>query len=851
MRDDSSFFRHRVFSSKRGGIFKIVFILFILIALASAIGIIKIKFMVGEQLRLTIMPEYYETSAISPGNVTFDTNVKLYNKFMCEASCNYTLMDMSDNVLLDSGTFYSEAFKVEHYSRTIPLTYNGYGTSLYLYTVQCVNNYTTVCPANQDMLIRKSLMAVSYRPSEAQLSASRYLKEAYPAALQNFVSASKNILVSGKILEALPLALDKSMYFTLEAQRSSVDDNIGRLITIWRTDDYLQAKSYWDDNGVAEKSQSMLSNSVSYKDSLYKAVDDHNFLLDEFSGSYPLLMEYREFLSLNEGLSYMDSSEQAQILHFIMKSNSIIDAFNYERYNFTQVSYNAMDLRSAIKDVDNMILENANKGLIENYMPLYVYSNIFCMLDENSVLCQNDFSMYPQNVSEALEKFENVCTIASDINDESRASDKLSNKLSNGTDSVMALALQYKLLLDYEFMLSQSAVAHDSDNPEFLPSASIALSTYKDYISNTLADEYGIIDIEEIIGGLDDMGNDTSNITLGENNLLLDDVYDISRYCSSESDVKIPELLEITAKHYAIPAFEEPEIMTTQVPESVPQCCIYDRCQSCEKHNDNNPLIMLHGHSFNKEIDAYRAIESFDGFEYAFMADNLYFLTGMLVQGTNSTAGILGRYVVPAAVKPTYYLETYNELFGLTVSESKDENIDTYALRLKESIDYVLYVTGNDKVDIVAHSMGGLVTRRYIQIFGMDKVDTVILIGTPNNGINDKTYGLCKIFGADEECEDMRGSGLFIKKLNDPSNQPDMSKMYLVIGKGCDTEGADGDGVVTADSVMIEGVPMQNILYTEGDCEEIGGFHRQLLNVDKYPEVYAFVKEKLEENADR
>ena len=831
---------HRIILDKKGGILKILFILFILFAIAAAIGIVKIEFMVGEQLRLTIMPEYYEETAVSQNNVTFETDIKLYNKFLCEASCNYTLTDMSNNVLLDSGSFASKAFKVEHYSRDIPLTYNGYGTNLYLYKVECVNNYTTVCPANQNAIVRKSLMVVSYKPSEEQFSSLKYLNETYPLVLQNFVSSSKNVITSGKILDALAFPFDTKKYSGLEMERDSLDDGIGELLSIWRTEDYTSAKSYLDNGNMLTRSQSLLESSKSYEDYLYQSVNNHNFLLEEISKKYPMLEDYAAILSLNTDLSYLNSSEQASVLHFLMKSNTIISTLNSENYNFTTLSSDALELKNAVADIDSMIIRKANYGLMENNIPLYVYSSMLCTLGEDSGLCQEDFSMYPETVGETLKKFDNICTIASEIQHESGSSSKLSNR----TDSIKTLALQYRKLLDYELMISQEATFHNA-GPEYMPTASVILPIYKNYIINTLRDEYNITDIESEMAGLNVVPSD---ITLNKESLLLDDVYDIVKSCNSDSGIKIPRIMDITAKHYFIPTFEEPEVMTTGAPEAVPQCCIYDKCQSCEKHNQKNPLIMLHGHSFNKDIDAYRAIESFDGFEYAFMRDNLYFLTGMMVSGTGSTAGILGRYSVPVAVKPTYYLEIYNELFGLTVSESKDENIDTYALRLKESIDYVLYMTGNDKVDIVAHSMGGLVTRRYLQIFGTKNVGTVILIGTPNKGINENKYKLCKIFGADNECADMRSDGLFIKKLNDPLNQPDMDKMYLVIGKGCDTEGVDGDGIVTADSVMVQGVPEKNILYVEGECSEIGGFHRQLLNVYQHPEVYEFVKEKLGES---
>ncbi len=53
---------------------------------------------------------------------------------------------------------------------------------------------------------------------------------------------------------------------------------------------------------------------------------------------------------------------------------------------------------------------------------------------------------------------------------------------------------------------------------------------------------------------------------------------------------------------------------------------------------------------------------------------------------------------------------------------------------LKDRVDEILLQTGAEKVDIVAHSLGGLLTKYYIKHFGEDKVDKFVDIGTPHFG---------------------------------------------------------------------------------------------------------------------
>ncbi|MFA4873292.1 MAG: LamG-like jellyroll fold domain-containing protein [Patescibacteria group bacterium] len=68
----------------------------------------------------------------------------------------------------------------------------------------------------------------------------------------------------------------------------------------------------------------------------------------------------------------------------------------------------------------------------------------------------------------------------------------------------------------------------------------------------------------------------------------------------------------------------------------------------------------------------------------------------------------------------------------------RQDNAQSAAQYLVPIIDEAKSRTGQSKVDIVAHSMGGLVARSYIQSAGYrNDVDQLLLIGTPNQGSSD------------------------------------------------------------------------------------------------------------------
>jgi len=89
--------------------------------------------------------------------------------------------------------------------------------------------------------------------------------------------------------------------------------------------------------------------------------------------------------------------------------------------------------------------------------------------------------------------------------------------------------------------------------------------------------------------------------------------------------------------------------------------------------------------------------------------------------------------LIAAGYKENSLNEEKPTLFTLPYDWRQDNNIT--AGLLKEKIQQVKEITGSDKVDIIAHSMGGLVTRSYVE--GSDyqnDIDQVIFLGTPHQG---------------------------------------------------------------------------------------------------------------------
>ena len=877
-------------------------IIFLFIALLL---LLKINFMIGEQLRMTLTPEYSEKNSSSPNNVSLGLDVKLYNKFVCVAVCNFTLTDLSHNMLLYNGSFNSKAYKNKHQSFDISIKDYGYGTNIYLYTVECVNIKTTFCPSTDDALVRKSLLAVNYEPSIEQTSSLNYSLEKYLAISKNIVDSSIMLREIDKVTSLVNISFDTQNYSATKSNLELLNKDVGTMLTIWRTSDYSTVKKFIITKNLVDRSNSIKTNALAYVYYLNNTINEHNSLIIRVKEIHSSLEDYRS-VSLNivlprsaplfyPGMNYtsqisvissFNASLRKNMLDSIVAGNTIIDNLNIGEYIYAPTYFDTLQLDTTINNLNPNIINATLLRLSEQSPAIYIYSNMLCIINntiKNNIsannfvtddICNDYYAsgtghivINLQNISEASLSLDRACTRSRIIvnnsidwnSEENYANTNSSANYSLGesglsiNDSLETLLLQYKLLIDYE-----SANINNAGYPR------VVMALYKNYIQNSLIRIYNISNPEEL---LQEHTFNSSLLTFSKNNIILSDVRYINESCRENPSYlyynndatlityppshsnNIPYLSDITFSKYIMPVInfsDSSDISTIMPPDIVRQCCMYTMCQSCEKKSSKNPLILLHGHSFNFKTNAYQSIEIFDNFEKKFSEDKLYYLSGIPIPGKDVTFGILGNYYIPMISKPTYYVETYNDLLGLTSEDSKKDNIDTYALRLSESIDYTLQITGSNKVDIVAHSMGGLVLRRYTQIFGTTKLGKVILIATPNKGISDSKYTLCKIFGSVTECDNMRTDGIFIKKLNDFSNQPIIDNLYLVIGRGCDTDSGDGDGVVLVNNSLLPNVPERNILYVDGKCSGTKLLHNDLLNIAEYPQVYNFVKSKLE-----
>jgi pimeloyl-ACP methyl ester carboxylesterase len=89
------------------------------------------------------------------------------------------------------------------------------------------------------------------------------------------------------------------------------------------------------------------------------------------------------------------------------------------------------------------------------------------------------------------------------------------------------------------------------------------------------------------------------------------------------------------------------------------------------------------------------------------------------------------------------FLSLVEKLEGIGFEEDEDLytfpydwrlDIESLALELKNRVDQIKSQRGVEKVDVISHSMGGLILKKYVKDYGEHSIDKFIDIGTPHRG---------------------------------------------------------------------------------------------------------------------
>ncbi|MBI2101259.1 alpha/beta fold hydrolase [Candidatus Woesearchaeota archaeon] len=811
----------------------------------------KINFLLGNELIVSLNPP--EKSLImhygDKSRIGFD--VSIGNAAYCKASCSYSFTDRSANSVIDKGEFILKSQQHIAKSYEVSVKRLGSGQDIYSFDVQCRSIRSFLCLTRGDEKSRSSLVTLNYDLTETEKELKKTLGQNVTELLEQL--AASDVMLQQLSQKYFELA-HKANLLNLSSRKAEIDDAYGKtrlsienLRSVWSVENYTKLSKMFNESFFAS-----LDNIKKSIDGMDKDIDNvillHNELLSRLGEMGRNLNELNEFISSLEGNKVL-TEFSINIAGFDNVSSSMT--------NNTFESYGKIgaDIDSLVKQ-EMLLIERTKAPAIEMFFSLGQAlkggKDLLCSLKQD---CKENITLgnVIKNSGEFAERhpdslqLKQACSALSALEEEylrtrneslavieeKRISFPSDNRFLELADSFRENELR-KINNSYYESLEKAKSGNKTD----FEIIRIAEQVLPKNISSIMALDY----------------NESINISLyllskinasGQISRLMEKCSSLGKPARSLGSFNF-ELISLNISYNLTSKID------TNLSDNPPICCIFSKCQrccvdeSCKNDPKTFPVIFLHGHSLAKDNSPEFSLDSFDKLQSR-LQDDGYLNAGIVSlysRNEQLQKGIWGLSGRPVSVKASYYYDAFKKEDKYIVVPTKSESIDTYALRLKDIMELVKERTGKPKVNIIAHSMGGLVARRYIQIFGAGDVDRVIMIATPNKGISGPIGDYCSLVGENRECSEMQENSLFINKLNDPLSQPSNLKIYAIIGQGCKMKLGDGDGIALSKNAEMENAEIFKI---NGTCSSLFGenLHTEILNIDKYPETYSIIKEIL------
>jgi pimeloyl-ACP methyl ester carboxylesterase len=767
---------------------KVLVALLIIIILLTVFGArlwLYAKFLFGSDILIQVAPsDTYILIASGQQNATFKTSITA-NPF-CEADCISVFEDISSNVTLYKNYFRLKGQGSLEEKYPVGVKRLGTGQDLYRFTVNCKGIRTALCDTSNGTKERSVLLAVEYRLNETTLELKRQCNEQFNEIRQELAQIEQRAYSANATLSILRRQLSMAdiegiLENALE-QLPEYEKKLYGLNETWQTSDYELLARQLD---FVQSEISETGREISHMHNIINgSLIEYTQLAENASNAWGKLMALN-----NPEYAYSsgDLYQSAAFMRNAMREFAHTKNLNAKRIIIGQIEAEAENATSVA------LLIHRNQT-IERELNNDIFSDILCNL---TATCQSHASLAAR-VNETNLSLQAACA-------QTTAIKRLYPNASAGSQQIARLIIQKEAL-------KYLAELPNGPNSEL--------------IRKILSEK-------------------SLNITEQAYNAS----QELVRRLASMLPEECPGFAPFNRTAELPPIISWADVNVQELPinleEPAPKCCIAGKCANCcmsNCGNENYPILFLHGHALDKALSAEFNLDTFDQMQDRLQADG-FINAGAISSyiGTELPQGIWAREPEPISLKASYYINTFKNEQGFTSIQAKSESIDTYAVRLKEIIDDAKVKSGRQKVVIIAHSMGGLVARRYIQLFGSGNIDKLILIAVPNNGIGETIQQYCRVFGGSLECQDMAEGSIFISKLKS-WQFPDIN-VTNIIGKGCQTGKNDGDGIVTVDEAWLDGA---NNIIVNGTCKQFDLLHGQILDYNIHPEVYRYVLEALQ-----
>lgn len=751
-----------------------------------------LNFILGNDIIIHLDADKEDLSLVRGEEELVNFKASITTNPFCTAECESSFEDISNNKIIDHNNFKLTPGMPITKEYKIRVDDFGEGQKLYRFRLECIGSASFLCHTKGESTSRNILVTVEYKLTENERKLKDDLKNKLIDLKKRLsdlaTKANKVDLIIDKIDKHVSIDETKKEFDNAEKEISKLIENLNVLKKIWDKQDYYSLNNSFQETNTKSI---RIRKIIKIIDSNMSAIISfHNDLLSELSQTREKLKEIKKVLVLDENLA-IEINNNIKVFNSVIKSFKSRNEISKKRIEVYSINYSVYTLYEGIKNYER-------KESLKRSIEVDINYDILCMLNQTCVKRPSRANQTEFKLKNACNEIEQLKIIYLNLS---------KNNHSNESIDAIKKDIAEKYL---------NELPEDGYNNEIIKEILLA------YNQNSTAEVYDINSTEILKQLIKDQPESCQKL-----NITYDDLNNESIELIKEKET-MPVKIGIE--------FDDP----------LPKCCVFGECSPCclseECINDPSkfPIVFVHGHSVNKKTSADYSLDVFNKLQKELEKDG-YLNAGSISLYTpvDTSPGLWGLSQVPVSIKASYYFDVFKEPENYVVVQIKSENIDTYALRLREIIQTIKHKTGKPKVILMAHSMGGLVSRRYLQIFGEDDVEKLIMIGTPNQGIEGDIAHVCPIIGDKYACRDMAVNSLFMNKLN-RGELPNI-EIYMIIGDGCLMDGQPGDGTVLVKNAKLEGKMVENFIIN-GTCDGLKMLHSKMIDPQLYPEVYKIIK---------
>lgn len=783
----------------------------------------------AEQIIMETNPQYTKLLLREGEREKITINTEIRANLFCQVTCNYQFKDLSTNKIIINETFFFHNYKKHEFNYEFLVDKLGSGQEIYLYQMSCTNQESRFCSASTFPITRFSTITLNYLPSLEQ----ELLKEEVDQILQEL----ENIFLYGKSINT---ANDQKInnlqhmrtthlfneLLKIKFYETIISKEFDKINTNLATQNYTLIQNHLTNNNILERFMYFKEEINTFDEFINQEIKTYNQIITqtkEFKENNKIkkletarLLNPENFLEPNTN---QDTAFNYTYNDLIRKQNNLINTINTDNF----LTYTSLrEELHLIKNETEHLEQNINNYLDEifeketQFLELYVWRSLIekeiCLI-KNCTYNEEELYDYLRKINRTniKEETNNICQEINNLKE------------------------------TYYETLNQQINKRINLTPEEIK---ITDNQHTQKILNILHELKTEPKITQIINKYEE------KITHNEtNHTETTTAYLIGKHTTQQTnyffEICTPhQINQLNLEQEEIIEIKPTIINMTLIQQVTPQCCYAEKCKPCCdyeecKETQQNPLLVIHGYSFYSFNSALHSTNAFVDFSKHLLQENLYY-----------PAGIIGPYFyeeyAPSDlsrnhVPPLFFGTYYNVVrFGeITPGEFniKSQSLTDYADELNNLINIITKATNKTKIDIVAHSMGGIVLREYLTKYTDEKIDKIILIGTPNHGVPPRLVYLCKFFGGQIECDEMHQKSTFIEQLN--QKEPPQQEIHMIIGEGCNTFGEDGDGIVQTKSAIL---PFATNHHFKGNCNIVENFHRDMIKPTHYEEIYELVK---------